>query len=143
MSAERRRSAKSGHVRGNRCARRGDAPELTAAQRLLEPPNPGMAAACCIHDASWRSSRSSNDASSTPREALPMPIGVTGGSGVSDVPRPNVTLTWPANPPHAKHQPSPTAAFAGLALPVMATGSDVRTVPEPPSVVSRCFPIAA
>jgi hypothetical protein len=37
-----------------------------------------------------------------------MPIGVTGGSGLSDVPCPKASLTWPAKPPHAKHQPSPT-----------------------------------
>ena len=65
-----------------------------------------------IQDASWRSSMSSTDASSTAREALPIPIGVTGGTGVSDVPRPNVTLTWPAKPPHANHQPSPTPYHA-------------------------------
>ena len=37
-----------------------------------------------------------------------MPVGTAGGTGLSDVPRPNVTFTWPANPPHEKHQPSPT-----------------------------------
>ena len=75
-------------------------------------PKPGMAAACLIHDAIWRSSRSSSDSRSTPRESLPIPIGVTGGTGVSDVPRPNVSLTWPAKPPHEKHQPSPTPYHA-------------------------------
>src|SRR3954471_21391470 len=136
------------------------------------PPNPGRAAACLIHDAACRSSRASTDSRSTPRESLPIPIGVTGGTGVSDVPRPNVSLTCPAKPPHEKHQPSPTpyqamphltlrcrpgsvlaarastrsaiercgsgrlplyaktglsptAALAGLALPVMASGSAV------------------
>src|SRR4051794_9090215 len=72
------------------------------------PPNPGSAAACLIHDAACRSSRASTDSRSTPRESLPIPIGVTGGTGVRDVPRPNVSLTWPAKPPHEKHQPSPT-----------------------------------
>src|SRR6266550_4277232 len=138
-------------------------------------PNPGRAAACFIHDASCCSSRPSTDSSSTPRDSLPIPIGATGGTGVSAVPRPNVSLTWPAKPPHEKHQPSPTpyhamphftercnagsvlaasastcsamercgcgkllmyaktglsptAAFAGLALPVMAAGS-VGSVP--------------
>jgi hypothetical protein len=57
------------------------------------PPKPGIAVACFIHDATWRSSRSSADARSTPRESLPMPIGATGGTGSSDVPRPNVSLT--------------------------------------------------
>ena len=57
------------------------------------PPNPGMAVACFIHDAAWRSSRSSSDSRSTPRESLPIPIGVTGGTGLSEVPRPNVSLT--------------------------------------------------
>ena len=71
-----------------------------------------MAAACFIHDAIWRSSMSSTDSRSTPRESLPIPIGVTGGTGVSDVPRPNVSLTWPAKPPHEKHQPSPTPYHA-------------------------------
>ena len=65
-------------------------------------PKPGRAAACFIHDASWRSSMSSTDSRSTPREALPIPIGAAGGTGVSAVPRPNVSLTWPAKPPHAE-----------------------------------------
>ena len=64
---------------------------------------------CLFHPRRDRpSSRSSTDSRSTPRESLPIPIGVTGGTGVSAVPRPNVSLTWPAKPPHAKHQPSPT-----------------------------------
>src|SRR4051794_14700347 len=75
-------------------------------------PNPGRAAACSIHDAIWPSSRSSSDSRSTARECLPIPIGVTGGTGVSDVPRPNVSLTWPWKPPHEKHQPSPTPYHA-------------------------------
>ena len=45
-------------------------------------PNPGSAAACFIHEATWPSSRSSRDSRSTPRESLPIPIGVTGGTGV-------------------------------------------------------------
>lgn len=68
----------------------------------------GRAAACRIHEAAWRSSRSSTDARSTPRESLPIPIRVTGGTGLSEVPRPKVSLTWPAKPPQQKHQPSPT-----------------------------------
>jgi hypothetical protein len=71
-----------------------------------------MAVACFIHDATWRSSMSSTDSRSTPRESLPIPIGVTGGTGVSAVPRPNVSLTWPVKPPHEKHQPSPTPYHA-------------------------------
>ena len=63
----------------------------------------GMAAACFIHDAAWRSSRSSTDATSTPRVALPIPIGVTGGSGSSTVPRMNINFTWPTNAPDEKH----------------------------------------
>jgi len=46
------------------------------------------------------------------RRSLPIPIGATGGTGVSAVPRPNVTFTWPAKPPHEKHQPSPTPYHA-------------------------------
>src|SRR5580698_3963697 len=44
---------------------------------------------------------------SIPLESLPIPIGVIGGSGLSEVPRPNVSLTWPAKPPQQKHQPLP------------------------------------
>jgi hypothetical protein len=62
------------------------------AYRFL-PPKPGMAVACFIHDAAWRSSRSSTDLRSTPLESLPIPTGVTGGTGLSAVPRPNVSLT--------------------------------------------------
>src|SRR6185312_4354410 len=76
------------------------------------PPKPGMAMACFIHDAAWRSSRSSTDLRSTPRDSLPIPTGVTGGTGLSEVPRPNVSLTWPAKPPEQKHQPSPTPYHA-------------------------------
>ena len=54
------------------------------------PPTKGMVAACFIHDANWRSSKSSTDANSTPRVDLPIPIGVTGGSGLIAVPRMNV-----------------------------------------------------
>ena len=35
-----------------------------------------------------------------------------GGTGVRGVPRPNVSLTWPAKPPQEKHQPSPTPYHA-------------------------------
>ena len=76
------------------------------------PPKPGMAVACFIHDAAWRSSRSSTDLRSMPLESLPIPTGVTGGTGLSEVPRPNVSLTWPAKPPQQKHEPSPTPYHA-------------------------------
>ena len=81
-----------------------------------------MAVACFIHDASWISSRSSSDSRSTPRESFPIPIGATGGTGVSAVPRPNVSLTCPAKPPHEKHQPSPIVELnRGVAV-AMASG---------------------
>ena len=57
------------------------------------PPTKGFAAACFIHEATWCSSRSSTDASSMPRVDLPMPIGVTGGSGLISVPRMNISFT--------------------------------------------------
>ena len=57
------------------------------------PPTKGFAAACFIHEATWCSSRSSTDASSTPRVDLPIPIGVTGGSGLISVPRMNISFT--------------------------------------------------
>ena len=56
------------------------------------PPTKGFAAACFIHEATWCSSRSSTDASSTPRVDLPIPIGVTGGSGLISVPRMNISF---------------------------------------------------
>jgi len=61
-------------------------------QRFLPPTN-GFAAACFIHEAIWCSSRSFTDASSTPRVDLPIPIGVTGGSGLISVPRMNISFT--------------------------------------------------
>src|SRR6185369_2795682 len=54
---------------------------VTAGHRFF-PPTKGIVAACFIHDANWRSSKSSTDANSTPRVDLPIPIGVTGGSGL-------------------------------------------------------------
>jgi hypothetical protein len=42
------------------------------------------------------------------RVCLPMPIGVTGGSGSSSVPRMNISFTLPTKAPDAKHQPPPT-----------------------------------
>lgn len=57
------------------------------------PPKKGFAAACFIHEATWCSSSSSTDASSTPRVDLPIPIGVTGGSGLISVPRMNISFT--------------------------------------------------
>jgi len=33
---------------------------------------------------------------------------VTGGTGLSAAPFTNISLTWSANPPQQKHQPSPT-----------------------------------
>ena len=46
--------------------------------------------------------------SSTPRVALPILTGVTGGTGSSASPLMNMSLTWPAKPPQLKHHPSPT-----------------------------------
>jgi hypothetical protein len=63
----------------------------------------GMAAACFIHDAAWRWSRSSTEASSTPRVDLPIPTGVTGGSGLISVPRMNINFIWPTKAPDEKH----------------------------------------
>src|SRR5579871_6072931 len=71
-------------------------------------PTKGFAAACLIHEATWCSSRSSTDASSTPRVDLPIPIGVTGGSGLISVPRMNISFTWPTKAPDEKHQPPST-----------------------------------
>ena len=56
------------------------------------PPKKGFAAACFIHEATWCSSRSSTDPNSTPRVDLPIPIGVTGGSGLISVPRINISF---------------------------------------------------
>src|SRR5258708_851986 len=76
------------------------------------PPTKGMVAACFIHDANWRSSKSSIDANSTPRVDLPIPIGVTGGSGLISVPRMNISFTWPTKAPEEKHQPPSTPKYA-------------------------------
>lgn len=45
------------------------------------PPTKGIVADCFIHAVNLRSSRSSTEETSTPRVVLPIPIGVTGGSG--------------------------------------------------------------
>ena len=79
----------------------------TGAHRFL-PPTPGTDATCFIHAAIWRASRSSTDSSSTPRVDLPIPTGVTGGTGSSAAPLMNMSFTWPAKPPQLKHHPSPT-----------------------------------
>src|SRR5258708_19324164 len=76
-------------------------------QRFL-PPTPGTDVTCFIHAAIWRSSMSSMDSSSTPRVDLPIPTGVTCGTGSSPPPFTNLPLTSPANPPHPTHHPSPT-----------------------------------
>ncbi len=84
---------------------------MPGAERALEDqrfPNPGRVVACFIHAAACFSFRSFTDLRSTPRESFPMPIGVTGGTGVGEVPRPKVSFTWPAKPPQQKHHPSPT-----------------------------------
>lgn len=72
------------------------------------PPTPGTAATWIIQAAICPSSRSSADLSSTPRVDLPIATGVTGGTGSSAAPFTNINLTWSANPPQQKHQPSPT-----------------------------------
>src|SRR5664279_4651004 len=79
----------------------------TRVQRFL-PPTPGTDATWLIHAAIWRASRSSTDSSSTPRVDLPIPTGITGGTGSSAAPLMNMSLTWPAKPPQLKHHPSPT-----------------------------------
>lgn len=56
------------------------------------PPMKGIKAAWFIQEATWDSSRSFRDVSSTPRVALPIPIGVTGGSGSISVPRMNISF---------------------------------------------------
>ena len=68
-------------------------PDVFHFRHRFFPPKKGFAAACFIHEATWCSSRSSTDASSTPRVDLPIPIGVTGGSGLSSVPRMNISFT--------------------------------------------------
>ena len=68
-------------------------PDVFHFRQRFFPPTKGFAAACFIHEATWCSSRSSTDASSTPRVDLPIPIGVTGGSGLISVPRMNISFT--------------------------------------------------
>ena len=68
-------------------------PDVFHFRHRFFPPTKGFAAACFIHEATWCSSRSSTDASSTPRVDLPIPIGVTGGSGLISVPRMNISFT--------------------------------------------------
>ena len=68
-------------------------PDVFHVRHRFFPPTKGFAAACFIHEATWCSSRSSTDASSTPRVDLPIPIGVTGGSGLISVPRMNISFT--------------------------------------------------
>ncbi len=91
-------------VTTNCCGRGSHAP---FGRRFL-PPTPGTAVTCRIHSATWLSSRSSTVRSSTPRVALPIPTGVTGGTGASVTPLMNMSLTWSSKAPHEKHQPSPT-----------------------------------
>ena len=76
-------------------------------QRFL-PPTPGTDATCFIHTAIWRSSMSSVDSSSKPRVDLPIPTGLTGGTGSRAAPFINMSLIWPAKPAQLKHHPSPT-----------------------------------
>jgi len=68
-------------------------PDVFHFRHRFLPPKKGFAAACFIHEATWCSSRSSTDVSSTPRVDLPIPIGVTGGSGLISVPRMNISFT--------------------------------------------------
>ena len=68
-------------------------PDVLHFRHRFFPPTKGFAAACFIHEATWCSSRSSTDARSTPRVDLPIPIGVTGGSGLISVPRMNISFT--------------------------------------------------
>src|SRR6201993_4169124 len=83
-------------------------PDVFHFRHRFFPPKKGFAAACFIHEATWCSSRSSTDVSSTPRVDLPIPIGVTGGSGLISVPRMNISFKWPTKAPDEKHQPPPT-----------------------------------
>src|SRR5262249_43994585 len=76
------------------------------------PPKKGFAAACCIHEDTWCSSRSSTDDSSTPRVDLPMPLGVTGGSGLISLPPMNINFTWTTKTPDQEHHPPPTPQYA-------------------------------
>ena len=73
--------------------RRVTPPDAFHVRYRFLPPKKGFAAACFIHEATWGSSRSRTDASSTPRVDLPIPIGVTGGSGLISVPRINISFT--------------------------------------------------
>ena len=68
-------------------------PDVFHFRHRFFPPTKGFAAVCFIHEATWCSSRSSTDASSTPRVDRPIPIGVTGGSGLISVPRMNISFT--------------------------------------------------
>ena len=68
-------------------------PDVFLSRHRFFPPKKGFAAACFIHEATWFSSRSSTDVSSTPRVDLPIPVGVTGGSGLISVPRMNISFT--------------------------------------------------
>jgi hypothetical protein len=68
-------------------------PDVFHFRHRFFPPKKGFAAACFIHEATWCSSTSSTDVSSTPRVDLPIPIGVTGGSGLISVPRMNISFT--------------------------------------------------
>src|SRR6476660_8384626 len=72
------------------------------------PPKKGFAAACFIHEATCCSSSSFTDFNSTPRVDLPIPTGVTGGSGLISVPLMNISFKWPTKAPDEKHQPPPT-----------------------------------
>src|SRR5260370_39473722 len=78
-------------------------PDVFHFRHRFFPPTKGFAAACFIHEATWCSSRSSTDASSTPRVGLPIPIGVTGGAGAHSVPLRHVTLKVRPEAPAAKH----------------------------------------
>src|SRR5271166_188345 len=94
----RRQSGTAGIVvRGGGVIRSASAklppPDVFHFRHRFFPPTKGFAAACFIHEATWCSSRSSTDASSTPRVDLPIPIGVTGGSGLISVPRMNISFT--------------------------------------------------
>ena len=83
-------------------------PPLARGHRSFFPPAKGMVAACFIHDANWSSTISLTAANSTPRVDLPIPLGVTGGTGLRSVPRMNISFTWPTNAPDEKHQPPST-----------------------------------
>jgi hypothetical protein len=52
----------------------------------------GFLPACAIQESTWLSSSSSTAVNSTPRVALPILVGVTGGSGCSSLPRMNISF---------------------------------------------------